>query len=228
VLDSRRQVALAAAAIVACLAVFQLTDLDLLMQRHLFSVAPGRWIWSRDEAISRFLFYDGIKYLIILFAVGSAIALAFSRFSKRLKRSRRGLIIVFLSLLLVPALVGSLKTATNIPCPRDLVEFGGDATYAGNIAAILASGHSQPRYRCFPAGHASGGFALLSLYFLARTRRQRIGALAIGLGTGWTMGLYKMAIGDHFLSHTIVTMMLAWLVINLIALFDARLNRAMT
>lgn len=31
------------------------------------------------------------------------------------------------------------------------------------------------------------------------------------------MGLYKMLIGDHFLSHTLVTMTLAWLIILILA-----------
>jgi len=47
--------------------------------------------------------------------------------------------------------------------------------------------------RCFPAGHASGG--------------------------------YKMLIGDHFLSHTITTMLLAWLIINLLAVADRLIFR---
>jgi membrane-associated PAP2 superfamily phosphatase len=38
------------------------------------------------------------------------------------------------------------------------------------------------------------------------------------------MGAYKMAIGDHFLSHTVVSMLLAWLIINLIVIADDRLQ----
>ncbi|HIP14233.1 MAG TPA: PAP2 family protein, partial [Sulfurimonas autotrophica] len=33
---------------------------------------------------------------------------------------------------------------------------------------------------------------------------------------GWSMGLYKMIIGDHFFSHTLITMILAWFIILLI------------
>ncbi|SFV54930.1 PAP2 family protein [hydrothermal vent metagenome] len=38
-----------------------------------------------------------------------------------------------------------------------------------------------------------------------------------GMIIGWSMGLYKMMIGDHFLSHTLITMVLAWLIILIIA-----------
>ncbi len=33
---------------------------------------------------------------------------------------------------------------------------------------------------------------------------------------GWSTAGYKMAIGDHFLGHGVVTMVLAWLIILII------------
>ena len=68
---------------------------------------------------------------------------------------------------------------------------------------------------CFPAGHASGGFALLGLVAARGTRRWRNGILALGLGLGWWMGGYQMLKGAHYLSHTLTTMIVAWLVVLL-------------
>ena len=56
----------------------------------------------------------------------------------------------------------------------------------------------------------------MSLWVLGRTRAQKITGLAIGFTMGWTMGLYQMLNGNHYLSHTLVTMLLAWLVIVLL------------
>jgi membrane-associated PAP2 superfamily phosphatase len=39
------------------------------------------------------------------------------------------------------------------------------------------------------------------------------------MALAWSMGTYKMLIGDHFLSHTIVTMLLSWLIILMVAKF---------
>ena len=66
------------------------------------------------------------------------------------------------------------------------------------------------RGRCFPAGHASGGFALLGLIGLARTTRGRWAAFAVAMAAGWAMGVYQMAKGAHYLSHTLVTLLVAW------------------
>ena len=43
-------------------------------------------------------------------------------------------------------------------------------------------------------------------------------ALAGAFLTGWITGLYKMMNGDHFLSHTVTTMLLAWILIFLVSI----------
>ncbi|MFT7223137.1 MAG: membrane-associated PAP2 superfamily phosphatase [Cellvibrionaceae bacterium] len=61
-------------------------------------------------------------------------------------------------------------------------------------------------------------FALLALYYLAQIARRRKQAIIFALSLGWLMGAYKMLIGHHFLSHTIISMVLAWFLVNSIAL----------
>ena len=207
---SSRQVLWSFAALLVCLVAFELFDIDLLVQRLLFDSQTGTWLLGSEEPLMRFLLYDGFKRLLILFALLVGAALGLATFSSHCTQYRRGLRIVFFSLLLVPAIVGLGKATTNIPCPRDIAEFGGTAIHTGLWESAFSTSRTDRRYRCFPAGHASGGFALLSLYFLGQTRRQRAAAITI----------YKMAIGDHFLSHTVVTMILAWLIINLLAMLD--------
>lgn len=57
----------------------------------------------------------------------------------------------------------------------------------------------------------------MSLFFLFRSRKNKIIALVSALAIAWTMGNYKMMVGDHFFSHTLITMLIAWLLILLIA-----------
>jgi len=63
----------------------------------------------------------------------------------------------------------------------------------------------------FPAAHASGGFALFAFFFILPGRWKWAGVV-LGLGAGWSMGVYKMLIGDHYLSHTLITCLFAWFV----------------
>ena len=49
--------------------------------------------------------------------------------------------------------------------------------------------------------------------WLRRSRLGRWAGLSLALGLGWWMGGYQMLKGAHYLSHTVVTMLLAWIVL---------------
>jgi membrane-associated PAP2 superfamily phosphatase len=110
-----------------------------------------------------------------------------------------------------------LKSISNIPCPTNITRYGGNYPRITLLSAPPKDFQLEENIRCYPAGHASGGFALLSTVFLFRRRKAKDFALGTALVLGWSTGGYKMLIGDHFLSHTVTTMLLAWLLILLIA-----------
>jgi membrane-associated PAP2 superfamily phosphatase len=113
-----------------------------------------------------------------------------------------------------------LKAVTNIPCPKDLILFGGDYPYVTLFREFPANLVQPERtIRCYPAGHASGAFALMSLGLLFNSSRNRRIAAISAFVLAWIVGIYKMGMGDHFLSHTIVTMLIAFLFILLLDRF---------
>jgi len=220
----RWQTAAASLGLLISLLWFELTPTDMWLQSLFFRPGPQQWLWNGEEAIARTVLYTGIKQVLVVFGIGLIALLIASLKVNALRQYRRGLRIMVLSLILVPACIGGLKAISNVACPRVLTEFGGAIPYAGIFGTpTTTTTKAFPQQRCFPAGHASGGFALLALPFLFSRPRHRKQALAAALGIGWTMGTYKMVIGDHFLSHTVVTMLLAWLIVCLIALAEQRI-----
>lgn len=221
-MGTKKEIWLVTLLLAAVFFTFEFSSLDLIVEDALYSAAAQSWFFPREnESWQALFFYRGIKYLIILAGAGFVFAYLFS-FAKKaevLREYRRGILIVCLSMLLVPAFIGALKTATNTPCPCEYERYGGAYPYI-TVLDPMPSNISE-RFRCFPAGHASGGFALMALYFLFRSRRNKIIALTAALGTGSMMGFYKMAMGDHYLSHTLITLLLSWLIIRLI---DAALS----
>lgn len=191
------------------------TSLDFRVQDTLFNPATGAWLVDKQAPGLRALFYTGPKIvLIILGLVALVLALGHARWRRLAPgwaHDRRGLLVVFLNLALVPLAIGQLKAATHIHCPAQLRRYGGDAPYRRVLECNTSTDTSETRGRCWPAGHASGGFALCALAGLARTRRGQKVALAIATAAGSTMGFYQMAKGDHFLSHTLITACLAWI-----------------
>lgn len=68
------------------------------------------------------------------------------------------------------------------------------------------------------------GFSLMALYFLFKNPRNQKIALTFGITIGVLTGGYKILVGDHFLSHTLVTMILAWLVILIVSQYVNKLS----
>ena len=112
--------------------------------------------------------------------------------------------------LLSVALISLLKAGNPAACPWSLVPYGGMVAEVSHWAwwVTPASG----RGGCFPAGHASAGFAFLGGYFVFRqvapvlARRWLLAALAAGL----VLGLSQQWRGAHFMSHTLWCGWLCW------------------
>ena len=195
------------------LVLFEFTGLDLAVQDRLFDSEARRWAVDATNPAGRAIFYTGPKALIILTAVAVlALALGPARWRDRLRFARRDLWVALLTLVSVPVLAGLGKDVTNTFCPSEIRRYGGDVPYVKVFERYPENDRPARRGRGFPAGHASGGFALLGLLWLRRTRAWKLGGFALGLGAGWWMGGYQMLKGAHYLSHTLVTMFLAWIV----------------
>ncbi len=212
-----KQIVLTIVGLLCLFLLFEFSNIDILFQDAFYNFESKQWALDRSDAVLKFIFYDGIKKLFIVFVSLILAALIFFRKTETIQSYWRGLLIVFLSAILVPLSVSVLKGATNIPCPKNITHYNGSYPHVTVLKTYPKSFYQTKRIRCFPAGHASGGFALLSLFFLFKKKRNRIIALASVMVISWSIGTYKMLIGDHFLSHTVLTMLLAWLIVLLIA-----------
>lgn len=127
---------------------------------------------------------------------------------------RRALWATTAAFALGPMVVSLLKSVTGPRCPWDLIEFGGPwppaiAVFTGTTGA----GH------CFPSGHASGGYALLSVHFAGSAlgdERLRVGGLWLGLLAGSAFGAVRVVQGAHFLSHNLWSAAIDWAVAALV------------
>lgn len=205
----------AVALLAAAVALFELTDLDLAVQDRFYDFGDRRWIVDAEGPVGRALFYHGPKVAVIFpVALGLlALALGPARWRERLRFARRDLWVAFLALGLTAAIAGAGKKYTNAFCPSEVRRYGGDVPYVKVCEPYPADDTPARQGHCFPAGHASGGFGLLGLMWLRRTRKGKWAGAALGLGLGWWMGGYQMLKGAHYLSHTVVTMLVAWIVV---------------
>lgn len=200
----------------AMFALFELTPVDLWLQDHFYSKETKRWLVNEKEPVGRAIFYNGPKAVVWVFGLTVlTLAAGPARWREKYALNRRGLWLGVLVLATVPALAGLGKKYSNIFCPSEIRRYGGDVAYARLCEPYPADDLPVRRGGCFPAGHASGGFALMGLLAVHAGRRWRRGVIAFGLGLGWWMGAYQMLKGAHYLSHTVTTMIVAWIVVLL-------------
>ena len=108
--------------------------------------------------------------------------------------------------------IAALKGANATSCPWDMAEFGGVAQHLSHwIGWFTPDGG---RGRCFPAGHATSGFAFVGGYFALRRHLPRLarGWLAVAITVGLVLGVVQQLRGAHFMSHTLWTAWICWMV----------------
>ena len=159
------------------------------------------WLW-------RGVLHDDIKFLP--WAVELALLVSIWRpwgSLRQLPVGRR--VQMALTTLLALLLVSGIKLHSNTSCPWDLQQFGGVAVYVSHWTRGVADGGGGG---CFPAGHASAGFAFLGGFFAFRhtlpriAHRWLVGALVAGL----VLGFAQQVRGAHYMSHTLWTAWLCW------------------
>lgn len=143
----------------------------------------------------------------VLWLVLLAAALASHRLA-RLAVYRAVLWATVIAMAAGPLIVVGLKQINAHPCPWDLKAYGGfaDDAQAWFVPAAQAG-------RCFPSGHAAGGFALLALYFAGLAsgeRRLRDAGLAIGVAAGLAFSAVRVVQGAHFVSHNLWSAAVVW------------------
>ena len=181
------------------------SGLDLAMA-HWFGSASGfalesHWLW-------RGVLHDDIRLLPWLVELVLLVAIVWPFGTlKQLELARRWQLA--LTTLIALLVVSTIKIYSHTSCPWDLQQFGGAATHVSHWAWGVADGGSG---RCFPAGHASAGFAFLGGFFAFRhvvpktAWRWFAGALLIGC----IFGLAQQIRGAHYMSHTFWTAWFCW------------------
>lgn len=214
--------------------VFDLTQLDVaisnllynadshtfwLEHNKLFEDITHRWAriipnWTGEAAIIgavlSFLWprFNAEKHMrMIAFLERTQIA----RLLKFCTRHRRDLLFLVVSFAITTGVIHYFKSHTSIYCPIETTLYGGTMEkkeWFENFSLLREAGEG----RCWPGGHASGGFTTLALYFVARRYRWRHAKTLLSwtLLLGMVYGTTRVLQGWHFMSHTFWAGILVW------------------
>ena len=200
------------------------SGLDDVLANSVFDAATQQF-WGRESTALELLGHRIAKAAIFTcwFAVFAG-ALA-ANWVPRLREQRMLLWATALAMASGPLLVVALKPLNAIHCPWDLKQYGGVADQAsGWFVAAHDAG------RCFPSGHASGGFSLVALFFagvVSGERRLQAAGLAFALGAGMAFSVVRVMQGAHFASHNLWAAAIDWATAaTVFALFYGRVEPA--
>jgi membrane-associated PAP2 superfamily phosphatase len=192
----------------------QYSGADQWLAAQIFHINEG-WQWRYNFWLNDVLHVGGRKALagmLSLLVIYTVLSYAFSWWQRQ---QRAALVYACVASIFAMAVVALLKHVATLPCPWHVLNLGGDQSYvyahqmfASNLAA----------QQCFPAGHASGGFALFSFYFAAKLwfysahkpRSISRGWLLPAIAVGLAFGIAQQLRGAHFLSHDITAAVLCW------------------
>ena len=184
-----------------------------------------------DIAISG-LFFDGqgwplkndFFFNVVLYKsskiipIGAALASVYV-LVKNLIANRRGLqpdsywiyrpLYIIIAMLACVLVVWWLKASTGVYCPWSVSYFSGDhALREPTWSWVFQDG------RCWPSGHSGTGFCLLALFFALRDKYPQLAqkTLVAVLLLGTICSLTRIVQGAHFLSHTLATALIDWII----------------
>lgn len=204
---STPRVAWISLATLAAILLWDASGLDLALA---LTAGGSHGFSLRDHWLLTNVLHTGAKYLAWLMIVALCLAVVWPvGVLRQLPTSRR--VQLAASALLASAFITLLKAGSHTSCPWDLHEFGGVAKYVSHWAGWMDRDGGAGR--CFPAGHATTGFAFLGGYFALRhdLRRLAIAWAALALVTGFALGVAQQLRGAHFMSHTLWTGWLCWM-----------------
>lgn len=182
----------------------RITDLFFDGQLHQFTLKndPFLTIWMHVR----------LKWLMVAIALASLVLALLSYRLSSLNEYRLSLLCVFAGMVISTTAVTVFKHYSMHGCPWDIALYGGSLPLLDLFTSPPAGTEAG---RCFPAGHPSGGFALMAFYFAFMHSKPRFSVLMlwVGLLMGLLMGLVQIMRGAHFLSHVLWSGCLVWMVL---------------
>lgn len=185
---------------------------DIFIASKIFNYGNQSWVF-KNTWWAKSLLHDTAKHLITLALL---ILLGTGIYQKVVnKKDESALFLGIAVMLFTSAIISLIKSISPFACPWDSLGFGGEIPHINiydyfNLDDVTY-GH------CFPGGHASAGYGILSFYFAYRNKRATLSkvSLAIALTLGATFDIKQQLRGAHFFSHGLWTLIII-LFINLV------------
>ncbi len=200
---------------IASLAI-TLWDADKVLADYFYALQGKTWAWKNIWWTEEF-FHKGGRTASLLIATAGAALLISSYCRNDWAQHRKPLSYLMFATAGGSVLVSLLKSALAVSCPWEFARYGGILNYSNVIEQIVLHNGKG----CFPAGHASAGYAWVALYFfwLSYHSAWRWFGLIVPIAAGMVFGIVQQLRGAHFISHDLWSLAVCWLFSFLLYVF---------
>jgi membrane-associated PAP2 superfamily phosphatase len=190
------------------LLINHLIDSDRQIAGFYFWLEGSAWSLQKNYVLQQLIHNTG-RSMSVLLAVLLLLAIVLSFVFRRLIPYRKTLTFVFSAVVLSSSLIGLLKHSLLVSCPWEFAEFGGQLTYLPLLDQLIQRNGEG----CFPAGHATAGFAWVAAYWALHHHANRfaIWGFYLPVLVGAIFGFAQELRGAHFLSHDVTSFFIAWI-----------------
>ena len=187
---------------------------DMRLSNLFFDVQHQQFYLKHQPFLSGFM-HIGLKWLMVVIALLSLMLAVLASQVIVFKPMQKHLFWAFAGMVISASVVAMLKRSSMHGCPWDLAMYGGDLPYLPLFSSLPVGVQAGA---CFPAGHPSGGFALMAFYFAFRQIKPQfaIAMLWLGVFFGLAMGFAQVMRGAHFLSHILWSGWVVWVTLLLL------------
>lgn len=187
----------------------QYSGLDIWLAQQFYDQQHHLWPFQ-EHWLTQTVLHRGGRDVIGVFIIATFLLFLLSFIIKPWRRLRRGSGYILAASLTSLVIISQLKSHTHIYSPWNLKLFGGALPHIRLFDHVIKN---LPVGYAFPAGHAGGGYILLSLYFLLRNsaHRYRYTFLVIAVVVGMAFGVAQQIRGAHMLSHDLTTITICWM-----------------
>lgn len=195
------------ALLVVLSAAIHFFDIDRLVADYFYGLQGNSWAWKGSWLAERVL-HQGGRSLSLLIALVAFIAMLLAYTCERFNRHQKALLYLFCAAGGSSLLVSIFKALLAVSCPWEFARYGGQLPYHSVIEQLMLRNGAG----CFPAAHASAGYAWVAVYFVGCIYASRwrwaglVGALLFGL----VLGVAQQVRGAHFISHDLWTLAVCW------------------
>lgn len=182
-------------------------DIDRRVADFFYHLQENSWAW-KNRWLAETFFHKGGRAVSLLLVLVVLVLLIAAHTNRVLGAHKKPLWYLLLATVGGSLFVSTCKSLLAVSCPWEFERYGGHLFYVGVVEQLfLRNGEG-----CFPAGHASAGYAWISCYFfgLYYQSKWRWAGLAIPIFIGLALGFAQQIRGAHFISHDLWTLALCW------------------